>query len=337
MDSCTLSFTQEIHQMQMGFKFEIHANGTVERYKACLAAKGFTQTRGLDYLDTFIPVVKMKTIRVLMAIAVVHNWTLFQLGLNKTFLHGDFNEKVYMKVLSGVGTPHTNIVCKLQRSLYGLKQVSRQWNTKLTNILVSTRYTQTNAGYSLFTKNSSVGFIIILVYVDDLVLGGTDIEQIRNLKALMNSKFSIKDLGVLKYFLGFKVSRNAQGISLCQRKYSLYLIHDACLIGAKPYNTPMQPHLQLHKTHGIPLSDPSAFQRLIGRLLYLIHSRPKIAYVVSKLSQIFYAQTYKHVLVGFHVLHYLKNNTGQSLFFSFSSTLYLKGFSDLDRGACLYK
>lgn len=91
--------------------------------------------------------------------------------------------------------------------------------------------------------NSSAGFAVILFYMDDLVLGGTDLTEITQLKALLNSKFSIKDLGVLKYFFGFDIARNAQGISLCQRQYALDLIQDGGLLGAKPCNTPTQPHL----------------------------------------------------------------------------------------------
>jgi hypothetical protein len=112
-----------------------------------------------------------------------------------------------MKPPPGLDLPSANLVCKLQRSLYGLKQASRQRNTKLTETLLSSGYTQSKSDYSLFTKQASTGFTVILVYVDDLVLGGTDNAEIQKTKALLDKKFSIKDLGILKYFLGFEVAR----------------------------------------------------------------------------------------------------------------------------------
>ncbi|GAU27901.1 hypothetical protein TSUD_159950 [Trifolium subterraneum] len=165
-----------------------------ERHKARLVAKGFTQTEGIDYTDTFSPVVKMTTVRTFMAIAASQHWPLYQLDLNTTFLHGDLNEEVYMKPPPGLPLSHPDFVCKLQRSLYGLKQASRQWNVKLTETLTSTGYIQSKADYSLFTKQSTSGFIAILVYVGDLVLGGTDTNEIHQLKSLLDTKFSIKDL-----------------------------------------------------------------------------------------------------------------------------------------------
>lgn len=105
----------------------------------------------------------MTTVRVCLAIATVHNWPLFQLDVNTAFLHGDLNEEVYMKPPPGLILSTPNLVCKLQRSLYGLKLASRQWNTKLTNTLIASGYIQSKANYSLFTKTSSQGFTMIMV------------------------------------------------------------------------------------------------------------------------------------------------------------------------------
>ncbi|GAU23069.1 hypothetical protein TSUD_183680 [Trifolium subterraneum] len=279
------------------------------------------------------PVVKMTTIRVLLAIAASQHWPLYQLDVNTAFLHGDLNEEVYMKPPPGLDLPHSNLVCKLQKLLYELKQASRQWNTKLTETLLASGYIQSKSDYSLFTKHSTSGFTVILVYVDDLVLGGTDEHEVVVVKTLLHNKFSINDLGVLKYFLGFEVARTKQGISLCQRKYTFGLLSDAGLLGTKLCSTPMQPHQQLHKTSGTILSD-SAYRRLVGRLLYLTHSRPEISYAVSKLSQFLSAPTNEHMLAGLHVLKYLKTNPGKGLYFRSDSSLQVKGFCDSDWASC---
>ncbi|MCH95738.1 retrovirus-related Pol polyprotein from transposon TNT 1-94, partial [Trifolium medium] len=213
------------------FKLKFHVDGSVERYKA----------------------------RVFMALVASQNWPIFQLDVNTTFLHGDMNEEVYMKPPPGLALAQPDLVCKLQRSLYGLKQASRQWNAKLTETLLSLGNTQSKPDYSLFTKKSHTRFTAILVYVDDLVLGGTDMDEINQLKSLLDNKFSIKDLGCLKYFLGSEVARSHTGISLCQRKYTLDLLHGTVLHAVKPCLTPMQPKLQLHKTFGTPISDPTAY------------------------------------------------------------------------------
>lgn len=142
-----------------------------------------------------------------------------------------------MQPSAGLLLPAPNLVCKLQRPIYGLKQASRQWNTKLTYTLTSSGYSQSKSDYSLFTKPRSAGFIVILVYVEYLILGGTNVDEIKHIKTLLDTKFSIKDFGVNKYLLGFEVARAQVGISHFQRKYTLDLIKDAGLLGAKPCKT----------------------------------------------------------------------------------------------------
>jgi len=190
------------------YKIKRHPDGSVERYKARLVAKGFAQTEGVDYFETFSLVVKMATVRVVLALASIHRWTIQQLDVNNAFLHGDLSKDVYMIVPPGVSVSSSSKCCKLHKSLYALKQSSRKWYKKLSILLLSYGYQQAQVGYSLFVKIADFSFTTLIVYVDDIILSGNSTVEMVHIKHVLHSNFRIKDLGILKYFLGIEVAHS---------------------------------------------------------------------------------------------------------------------------------
>ncbi|XP_056862222.1 uncharacterized mitochondrial protein AtMg00810-like [Raphanus sativus] len=225
-------------------------------------------------------------------------------------------------------------VCRLHRSLYGLKQASRQWNHKLSAVFFNEGFVQAHADHSLFVKTTSTLFLAALIYVDDILLVGNDEAAIAHFKYVLEAAFKLRVLGPAKYFLGFEIARNAQGISLNQRKYTLELLQDAGYLGCKPVTVPMEPNQKLSESTGTLLPDASVFRKIVGRLLYLTHTRPDITYAVHKLSQFMAAPRSDHLTAAYRVLRYLKNDPAQGLFYSSSTDLALTAFSDADWATC---
>ena len=178
-------------------------------------AKGFTQSYGIDYHETFAPVSKLNTVHVLLFIAINQDWPLFQLDAKNAFLNGDLIEEVYMDIPAGFETKDTQgKVCELRKALYGLKQSPRAWFDRFTKVLKPDGYSRTQADHTLFIKHFTDGRItILIVYVDDIVLTRNHEGGMRRLKMLLSKEFEIKDLGHLKYFLGMEVARSNKGIS----------------------------------------------------------------------------------------------------------------------------
>jgi hypothetical protein len=310
------------------------ADGSIERYKARLVAKGYNQVEGLDFFDTFSPVAKLTIVRILLALASINHWHLHQLDVNNAFLHGDLQEDVYMSVPDGVhAAPH--LVCKLQKSLYGLKQASRKWYEKLTCLLVTEGYHQSTSDYSLFTLTSGSDFTALLIYVDDVILAGTSLTEFSRIKSILDAKFQIKDLGSLKYFLGLEVAQSTAGITISQRKYCLDLLESAGLLGSKPASTPLDPSVKLHQDDSPLFDDIPRYRRLIGKLLYLNTTRPDITLATQQLSQFLNSPTITHYKTACRVIRYLKHNPGRGLLFPRDSEKQVLGYVDADWAGCI--
>ena len=309
------------------YKIKYRSDGTIERHKARLVARGFTQTYGEDYKETFAPVAKMNTFRVLVSLAVNESWRLYQMDVKNTFLHGELEEKVYIRLPPGhPKESDPRLAYKLNRALYGLKQSPRAWYTKLSSDLMMNRLQRSDADSSLFVKKDISGITIILVYVDDIVITG-------KLKAFLHRKFAIKDLGILKYFLGIEVAHSTKGIFLNQRKYVLDLLQDNEKLGAKPAETPT-------KTGGKPDDEREPFpnvvqyQRLVDRLIYLTITRPDISYAVILVSRFMHVPKVQHMDAVNRILRYLKGSAERGIWMRKNGHTSISAYTDVDWVGC---
>lgn len=208
------------------YKTKFNSDGTIDRHKARLVAQGFTQTLGVDYKETFAPVAKMNTARVLLSVAVNCGWSMSQMDVKNAFLHGDLEEEVYMKLPPGhPQSSDSSLACRLHKSIYGLKQSPRAWHAKLSVVLQEVGFLRSAADSSLFVRNVSNETVVVLVYVDDLIIAGNSNHAISQLKDTLQSRFPIKDLGHLNYFLGIEMAVSSKGLFLNQWKYSLDLLN----------------------------------------------------------------------------------------------------------------
>ncbi|KAK1431336.1 hypothetical protein QVD17_07793 [Tagetes erecta] len=322
------------------YKIKHKPNGEVDRYKARLVAKGYSQREGLDFDETFSPVVKMATVRCVLSIAVQKDWPLYQFDVDNAFLHGTLNEEVYMTLPEGYYNKNESKVCKLIKSLYGLKQASRQWNETLTAALTSIGFEQSKNDYSLFIKNTKNSICVLLVYVDDIILTGDDESELKLVKTQLKNKFKIKDLGELKYFLGIEVLKSSTGLILSQRKYCLDLLNEYGMLGSKPVSNPIEQNIvvtdkQNSYKEDFELSNVTNYQKLIGKLIYLTITRPDISYTVGCLSQFMHKPLDSHLKVAMRLLRYLKESPGKGCLFSKGENFNLTAYADSDWGKCL--
>ncbi|KAA0048527.1 transportin-3 isoform X1 [Cucumis melo var. makuwa] len=313
------------------FSLKYKADGTLDKHKARLVAKGFTQTYGIDYSETFSPVAKLNTVRVLLSVAVNKDWPLYQLDVKNAFLNGDLVEEVYMSPPPGFEAQFGQQVYKLQKSLYGLKQSPRAWFDRFTTFVKSQGYSQGHSDHTLSTKASKTGKIaILIVYVDDIVLTGDDQTEISQLKQRMGDEFEIKDLGNLKYFLGMEVARSKYGIFVSQRKYTLDLLTETGMLGCRPADTPIEFNCKLGNSDDQVPVDKEQYQRLVGKLIYLSHTRPDISFAVSVVSQFMQAPYEKHMEAVNRILRYLKNTPGKGLMFRKTNRKTIEAYTDSD-------
>ncbi|PKU79458.1 Retrovirus-related Pol polyprotein from transposon TNT 1-94 [Dendrobium catenatum] len=312
------------------YKIKTLPNGDIDRYKARLVALGYNQQLGVNYNETFSPVAKMPTIRLLLTLALHRHWPMHQLDISNAFLHGDLPDDIYMRQPPGFINQHNpNAVCKLHKSLYGLKQAPRQWFQKLTSFLQSKGFTFSRADPSLLILDTTTTKLFILIYVDDLLVTGNNPLAIQQLLQQLRSHFALKQLGNISLFLGIQVIQSTSGYFLSQKHYASKLLNDAGFANCKPAPTPIAPDSKRSTSPAQPFHDPSLYRRLAGSLQYSSITRPDIAFATNCICQHMQQPSITDFKALKRLLRYINDTLSYGLPITIGS-LQLHSYSDAD-------
>ncbi|RVX02626.1 Retrovirus-related Pol polyprotein from transposon TNT 1-94 [Vitis vinifera] len=337
MDSIMSNQTWELVDLPPGskpigckwvFRRKYHTDGMIQTFKARLVAKGFKQREGIDYFDTYAPVARTTSIRILFALASIHNLFVHQMDVKTAFLNGDLNEEVYMEQPEGfVLLGNENKVCKLVKSLYGLKQAPKQWHEKFDHAILSDGFRHNNVDKCLYSKTCDDYMVIVCLYVDDMLILSDDMRGIIETKRFLSSTFKMKDLGEVDTILGIKVKRNSGGYALNQTHYIEKVVSKFSHLKIKDANTPFDSSIKLEKNDGRSVAQLE-YASAIGSLMYAAQcTRADISFAVSKLSRFTSNPSVEHWKAIGRVLGYLKNTKELSLQYSKFPAI-IEGYSD---------
>lgn len=324
------------------FKKKFDANGQVDCHKARIVAQGFSQKFGIDFTEVFAPVAKLSSIRCLVALAAHFGLALHQMDVKTAFLNGDLDEIIFMKQPEGFIVPgKENLVCRLNKSLYGLKQSGRAWYAKIDATfrdLGCVRMEDDNCVYRLQEDGL---LLVICLYVDDILIASNSLPRLNMFKKNLSKCFDMKDLGEARFVLGIEIIRSPNGsISISQRAYAEALLAKHGMDNCNPVDVPVDPHVKLTKTLPNSPQSPSAvkYQSIVGGIMYLmLGSRPDLAYAITTLSQYASNPSETHWTALKRVLRYISGTLNLTITYSLqhNTPLELCGFTDSDWGSDL--
>ena len=203
------------------FRTKRNADGSINKHKERLVVKGYAQVFGIDYSDTFAPVARLDTIRLVLDVAAQNDWKVFQLDVKSAFLNGLLQEEIFVEQPEGfIEEFHEDKVYLLKKALYGLKQVPRAWYSRIDEHLLSLGFTRSLSEVILYVKKKENDFLIVSLYVDDLLVTGNNAKTVDESKQEMMLVFDMTDLGLMTYFLGMEIKQDEGEVFICQKKYA---------------------------------------------------------------------------------------------------------------------
>ncbi|KAK2421692.1 secreted RxLR effector protein [Trifolium repens] len=320
------------------FKKKTDMDGKVHTYKARLVAKGYKQIHGVDYDETFSPVAMLKSVRILLAIAAYHDYEIWQMDVKTAFLNGNLLEDVYMTQPEGFDIPNeAHKICKLQRSIYGLKQASRSWNLRFDETVTKYGFIKNEDEPCVYKKVSGSKIVFLVLYVDDILLIGNDVPTLQQVKTWLGNCFSMKDLGEAAYILGIRIYRDGSQrlLGLSQSTYIDKVLRRFNMHNSKKGFIPMQHGICLSKTQ-CPSSKEERermneipYASAIGSIMYaMLCTRPDVSYALSATSRYQSDPGESHWIAVKNILKYLRRTKETFLIYGGEEELAVVGYTD---------
>ncbi|WVZ53116.1 hypothetical protein U9M48_004102 [Paspalum notatum var. saurae] len=317
------------------FKNKQGENGMVVGNKARLVAQSFCQKEGIDYEETFAPVARLEAIRILLAFAASKGFKLQQMDVKSAFLNGFIEEEVYVRQPPGFESPKfPDRVFKLRKALYGLKQAPRSSYARLKSFLLKSGFVIDSVDKTLFLLSRGGDNLIVQIYVDDIIFGGSSRALVSSFAEQMSREFEMSLMGELQFFLGLQIKQGPEGTFVHQAKYIRDVLKKFDMGNSKPMMTPMSTNTMLDADEDEEAVDQKEIRGIIGSLLYLTATRPDIQFAVCLCSCYQASPRTSHRQAVKRIFRYLKFTPELGLWYSSGSSLSLRGFSDADYASC---
>lgn len=313
------------------YKIKRNPDGSIEKYKARLVVKGFNQEKGINFNETFSPVARMSSIRTILSVAAHKGMDLAQFDVSTAFLYGTLDEKeiVYMHQPKGF-KDGSKKVCKLNKSLYGLKQAARCWYERFNNFMTKLKFVPLHADPCIFVKNEDGNQLIVALYVDDGLVASTSKKFLEKFLNDLKSEFKANSKE-LDYYLGLEISKDEDGIIVHQKSYIKKILNKFGMIDCREVSTPILDNQDYNNLKDETTNYP--YREAVGALMYLATStRPDIAYAVSVVSRCLEKPTEQDVIKVKRIFRYLKGTQDKVIRYNFNSINKILAYSDADLG-----